>query len=294
MKTIRGRARGHSGVGLVALVLLASSAAYAEEPAATAVAPASESPPAALVAPSTDAAPVAAPVPAPASATPQPGDTAATPAEATGPHKVLLLPFTFTVYQSGVGSFEAVPDWTEAARKNLGDSARSVLSAAGGFEIESMPELPPDQAKSLRDHVAVARLIALEGTRFKGRYKKAEWHEHRGDFDRSFGSGLKFLHDQTGADYALLIDGTQVKQSGGSIFLQLLLAAGGVIMIGGGGTVVSMCLIDLNDGEVTWFNSSLNIAILGMTKADMRDAPKAREAIATLFTSYPAIPALAD
>jgi hypothetical protein len=266
----------------------AAVSAIAEEPtpAPAAATAASESPPAAA---ESGSAPVAT------AESPSAAATVADPAVApASPHKVLLLPLTFTVYQSGVGSFEAVPDWTEAARKNLSESARSVVTSAGGFELEPMPELPPDESRKLRDHVALARLIAFEGTHYKSKFKKDDWHSHRADFDRSFGDGLKFLHDRTGADYALLIDGSQIRQSGGSIFMQLLLAAGGVMVLGGGGTVVSACLIDLNTGQVAWFNSSLSVAILGMTKADLRDLPTAQKSLSALFMRYPAIPAFDD
>ena len=279
------RSTGRSLLLCVAATLLAA-AALADEPVPAA------NPPVATTAAGTTTTPSAdetATVPTGDAAQPVPD---ASPTPSGGPPRVLLLPLTFTVYQSGVGSGpEAVPDWTEAARRNLGDAARETLLATRGLELNQLPDLEPKDAAVLRDHVAVARLITMSGNQ----YRHGEWHKHRAEFDRAFGTGLGFLRERTGADYALLIDGTQVKQTGGSIFLQLALAATtGMVMMGGGGTVVNVCLLDLVNGTVAWFNSSQAIDVFGATGTDLRNAAAARAALAKLFAAYPTIPALAD
>jgi len=215
---------------------------------------------------------------------------------ANGQHIVLLLPATFTEYQNAVAGLEVIPDWTNAARKNLDDAALETLQTTGSLQLEPLPTLTPEESVILHDHIAIAELIVAAGVQ----YKNNEWHKHREAFDRSFGDGLRFLHERTGADYALLIDGTQVRQSGGRIAMRLLgslaAAAGGIILVptGGGGEVVNVCLLDLNHGTVTWFNSSRAIEVFGSSGADLRNAEAAKAAMRKLFASYPAIPALAD
>jgi hypothetical protein len=251
--------------------------------------------------------PAAVPVAAPPAAEPAPpvekslpaGPAAATPAEAapaTGPHVVLLLPTTFTEYQNAVSGLEAIPDWTDAARKNLDEAAHEALEVTGGLRLEALPGLTPEESAILHDHIALAQRIVGAGVQ----YKNGDWHKHRTSFDRSFGDGLRFLHERTGADYALLIDGTQVRQSGGRIAMKLLgslaAAAAGVIVVptGGGGEIVNVCLLDLNHGTVTWFNSSRAIDVFGSAGADLRNPESTKAAMRKLFASYPTIPALAD
>ncbi len=221
---------------------------------------------------------------------------AAVPARQPQTHKVLLLPSTFIEFQNAVSGLEAIPDWTEAARKNLGDAARDSLQATG-LQLEALPELTPEEAVVVHDHIAVAQLIVGAGTLYADR----DWHNHRADFDRTFGDGLHFLHERTGADYALLIDGTQVRQSGGRVAMRLLgtlaTAAAGVAVVstdGGGGEILNISLLDLNNGTVAWFSSSRTKNVFGSSGADFRDAVATQAAIKKLFESYPNIPALAD
>jgi len=210
-------------------------------------------------------------------------------------HRVLLLPPAFTEFQNEVSGLEAIPDWTQAARENLGDAARISLQAAG-LELQPLPDLTPEEFGIVHEHIAVAQLIVAAGAL----YDSNDWHKHRDNFDRTLGEGLRFLHDRTGADYALLIDGSQVRQSGARIGMRVLstLAAATVhvalVSGGGGGQVVNVCLLDLNTGAVVWFNSSQTKNVFGSAGADLREAPTTQAAMKELFASYPNIPALAD
>jgi hypothetical protein len=215
--------------------------------------------------------------------------------EPVSTHKVLLLPSTFTEFQNAVSGLEAIPDWTDAARRNLGDAARDSLEAAG-MQLEMLPDLTPQESAIVRDHMSVAlRVVAAAA-----RYDDHDWHAHRANFDRTLGEGLRFLYERTGADYALLIDGTQVRQSGGRIAMKwlgtLAGAAAGVVVVsaGGGGEILNVCLLNLHDGTVAWFNSTQTKNGFGSAGADMRNAGKAQELMKDLFAPYPAIPALAD
>jgi hypothetical protein len=232
-----------------------------------------------------------APVP-PAAAAAAPAE----PAHPAGPRIVLLLPTSFTEYQNAVSGLEAIPDWTTAARKNLDEAAHEALEATGGLQLQALPELTPEESAILHDHIAVAQLIVGAGVQ----HKNGDWHTHRATFDRSFGDGLHFLHERTGADYALLIDGSQVRQSGGRAAMKwlgtLAAAAAGVIVVptGGGGEVVNVCLLDLNQGTVTWFNSSRAVDLFASAGTDIRNPEATKAAMKKLFASYPAIPALTD
>lgn len=210
-------------------------------------------------------------------------------------HRVILLPPAFTEFQNAVSGLEVVPDWTRAARYNLGDAARVSLLAAG-MELQPLPDLNPEESAVVRDYIDVAQLIVAAGAL----YDSTPWHQRREKFDRTLGEGLSFLRERTGADYALLIDGSQVRQSGGRVSMRILstLAAAtvGVALVsgGGGGEVLNLCLLDLNTGAVIWFNSSRTKNVLGTAGADMRDPVATQAAMKALIQPYPNIPALAD
>jgi hypothetical protein len=265
-------------------ICVPTSSAAQESPAAAPAAPPTESEPETSVAKSSPAGPPAAAM-----------STVAAPAAGPQIHKVLLLPSTFIEFQNAVSGLEAIPDWTQAARKNLGDAARDSLQATG-LHLEELPDLTPQEFAIVHDHIAVAQLIVGAGVQ----YEDGDWHKHRADFDRTFGDGLRFLHERTGADYALLIDGTQVRQSGGRMAMRLLgtlaAAAGGIMVVptGGAGEVLSVCLLDLNNGSVAWFNSSRSKSVFGSAGADLRNAAATQAAMKELFQSYPNVPALAD
>ncbi len=224
-----------------------------------------------------DAAIAPAPTPAPAPAPPP----------ASTPAKVILLPIEFSVYEKGVGAGEIVADWTESARANLAAAATEVLGERAGLQLVPMPALEPVEQEALRDHLALVKLVVLQANQLTG----SAWNQRKPEFDRCFGDGLQFLHEKTGADFAIVIDGSQVKQSGGSIFTQIALASIGVAMPGGG-TYLASSLIDLEDGEVRWFNARFGAEALGITGADIRNPEEATTTLRKLFEPYPAIPAL--
>jgi len=240
-------------------------------------------------------APLAEPPPAAAPALPATKDTAepapvAAPAVVTTPAaRVVLLPVEFTVYQLGVAGPEAMPEWTAGARQNLNDALKVALQDRTGLEIVPMPALTEDEQKTLDAHVGVARLIVYEGSHMRGRF----WATRRAEFDRQLGPGLVWLRDRSGAEFGVLVAGSQYEQSGGLVFAQVLAAASGFIVSPGGGTNISTALINFTTGEVAWFNSTLAVEVLGISKVDFRKVESSAEVLRELMAPYPRIPALA-
>jgi hypothetical protein len=197
--------------------------------------------------------------------------------------RVLLLPVEFNVFQDSTFVQEIVPEQTEAARLNLGDAAREALLAHGDFELDAMPRLSPDEDKTLHRHVALARLITAQAEA----YRRRPWRERRAQFNRDLGNGLSFLHDRTGAGYALLVTGSQVTRC----FFCAPLTPNGQKKR----TEVDLVLIDLADGNVSWFNSVVTFAgFFGALHRDVSERNDAREVISKLLVAYPDIPALTD
>jgi hypothetical protein len=212
------------------------------------------------------------------------------------PAKVLLVPVEFSVYEQGLNTSDIVADWTEAARANLATAATEVLGERAGLQLVPMPVLEPAEQEVLREHLALVKLVVLQANSMSG----SAWNSRKPDFDRRLGNGLQFLREKSGADFAILIDGSQVKQSGGSVFSQIaligILGAVGGVSLGagapGGGTYLSSSLIDLAGGEVKWFNTRYGQEAFGMTRSDLRQLADAKAILRKLFEPYPAIPAL--
>jgi hypothetical protein len=258
-------------------LLLASATVLAQEP------PAPEAPPVQPEASLTvEAAAPPATEPAAETAPGSPEEPVSAPA------KVLLVPVEFSVYEKGLNTSEIVADWTEAARANLATAATEVLGERAGLQLVPMPVLEPAEQEALHEHLALVKLVVLQASSMSG----SAWNRRKPDFDRRLGDGLQFLREKSGADFVILIDGSQVKQSGGSVFTQIALA--GILGVGvpGGGTYLSSSLIDLVAGEVKWFNARYGLEGFGMTNSDLRQLEDAKAMLRKLFEPYPAIPAL--
>ena len=278
----------------VALVCLWAVAAVAQETPATIPQPVTEAqaePPEPATAPEstpipeTVPAPEAAPVPEAAPAADAQAPAEAVAAAAPGAKRIVVLPVEFTVYQKSVAGIEAVPDWTESAQYALGDAAARMLRLDDRFEIVAMPTFEGDTEATLREHVEFFKIVADCVTNVI-QYGGKAWDEKRTNFDYSLGPGLGFLADAAQADYALIMAGAEVKQTGGSIFMQILAAAGGY-GVPGGGTYVTAGVVNLRTGDLAWFNWQAGAEVFGMTGSDVRDQATALAVVSKLFAEYP-------
>jgi hypothetical protein len=224
-------------------------------------------------------------VPESAPAPPAPTDQVAASASGSASPRILILPAEFTVFQRGAASLEPVPAWTEDAKRNLAESARRVLTADGRFTLTDTPTVGADHEAELREHIELFKVI---GSQLDGVVKMGgkAWEETRNSADYRIGPGLQFLKQQTGADYAFLLAGAEVRQTGGSVFMQLLLAGAGVY-VPGGGTYMYAGIINLDTGRLTWFGSQLGLQAFGMGGTDARNSSGADAAIANILKTYP-------
>lgn len=223
---------------------------------------------------------------APATAAPEAAPAAAdTQAPRPGVKRIVMLPVEFTVYQKSVAGIEAVPDWTENAKFALSDASVRMLQQDNRFEVMPLPEFDGDTQGLLREHVELFKIIGNTVTSLL-QYGGKAWAEKRTNFDYTLGDGLRFLADASGADYAFLLAGAQVAQSGGAVFLELLIAAAGGYG-GGGGTFVFAGIVDLHSGDVKWFNHRTGAQVFGMTGTDLRKPETAQEVVTQMFAGFP-------
>lgn len=223
----------------------------------------------------------------PASATEAAAAPAAPDTEAPQPgvKRIVMLPVEFTVYQKSVAGIEAVPDWTEGARFSLGDASIRMLQQDNRFQVMPLPEIDSETQGLLREHVELFKIIGNTATSLL-QYGGKAWAEKRTNFDYTLGDGLRFLADAAGADYAFLLAGVQVTQTGGAAFMQFLAAAGGVAL-SGGGTFMFTGIVDLHSGDVKWLNHRTGAQVFGMTGTDVRKPETALEVVTQMFAGFP-------
>jgi len=197
-----------------------------------------------------------------------------------GAKRIVVLPVEFTVYEKSVAGIEAVPDWSESAQYALGDAAGKMLRLDNRFEIVAMPTFQGETEGLLREHVEFFKIVADCVTTVI-QYGGKAWNEKRINFDYTLGNGLGFLADAAQADYALILAGAQVKQTGGSVFMQFLVGTPG------GGTYVAAGVVNLRTGDLAWFNWKMGIEMFGITGSDVRDPATALAVVSKMFEEYP-------
>jgi hypothetical protein len=190
--------------------------------------------------------------------------------------KVVIAPLDVELFSiTGGGVFEPRAEWTDAAQRHLGAALHAKAVALGLGHNDLDPAKADELAELLNLHAAVARSIALHHA------GPVKLPTKEGRLDWSFGDALKPLQDASGARYALF---TWVRDSYASaerVAMMVGLALLGV-GVGGGAQVGYASLVDLESGQVLWFNQ------LRRASGDLREAAKATESVEALLTGFPA------
>lgn len=191
--------------------------------------------------------------------------------------KVVVAPLDVELFSiSAGGVLEPRADWTAAAQGHMREALRQKAQDLGLLSQELDQEAADELAEHLSLHAAVARSIALHHS-FGGGWALPT---KEGKLDWSFGDTMQPLRAKTGARYGLF---TWVRDSYASaerVATMIVLAALGV-GISGGSQVGYASLVDLETGQVVWFNQ------LFRATGDLREAEKARDSVDVLLTSFP-------
>lgn len=233
-----------------------------------------------------ETAPAPEPLPEGAPAT---GEAVAGALQPGGIHRVVVLQPEFRVFvQSAGGMREIEPGWTEQAQNALALAVERHLRHDPRFAVAAPVEpATAEEAAVLREHVELFKVIASNSSmmiRFGGK----AWQEKKLQYDYTLGDGLALYGDRSNADYAFMIGGAQVKQTGGSVFMQLALAGTLGVVMPGGGTYLMLALVDMRTGDIVWFNSLEGGEVFGMTGSDLRKEGTADEVVGRLFDPFPA------
>jgi hypothetical protein len=202
----------------------------------------------------------------------------------TGEARVLVMPADVELSELTAGGIlEPKADWTEAARGYLTSALREEEGTRRiqviDYDEKAVPAERQDEIHQLAKlYGTVGRAIFVH--QFGGPLQlptKAK------AFDWSLGPAARVLHDQYGADYALLTYVRDSYASSGRKAL-ILLAAAANISLAPGQQIAFTSLVDLETGDIVWFN---RIVKVGYTAADIREADGARGTVKQLLAGFP-------
>ena len=190
---------------------------------------------------------------------------------------VVIMPTDIELFSISAGGIpEPKADWTEAASRHFKAALIQKKKSLGTGTVELSEKDADDVAEINTLHAAIARAVSLHhfGPSSFNLPTKA------GKLDWSLGETVRVIKDKTGADYALFSWIRDSYASGERVATMIVLALFGV-GVPGGSQVGYASLVDLNTGQIVWFNRLLRAG------GDLREAEKAVETLNTLLENFP-------
>lgn len=193
--------------------------------------------------------------------------------------RIVLMPTDIELFEvSAGGILEPKAEWTESAIRHFKSALTEKKKSLGVVSVELGERDVDDVAEVNALHAAVARAIAMH--HFGPGFFRLPTKESR--LDWSMGeAAVRGIKEKTGADYALFTWMRDSYASGERIAATILLALVGIGIAPGGMQVGYASLVDLNTGQVLWFNRLMR------GTGDLREADKARETLEALLVQFP-------
>ena len=196
------------------------------------------------------------------------------------PKKVVLLPPQIFVFELSAGGVPTrMADWEATARDNLVSAATRMARDSNLFELIHAPRLQPTDADLLEAHIGLYDRVA-QSVFVYGRGDQSAWAHKKNEFDYTVGPGLAFLRDQTGADAALIVLGSDFISSGGRKAAFIAGLALGIVMPLGQ-SFMTAGLVDLKTGDVQWMSFDASSSM------DSRNAGDVDGLMRALYQTYP-------
>ncbi len=195
--------------------------------------------------------------------------------------RILLMPLNVELSEmTAAGLLERKADWTTAANQHI-VTALNAEKAARNIQMAEFDEARAPAARR-DDLLQLAKLHGAVGQSIMMHQyvEQLALPTKKGAFDWSLGPNTRTLKETYDADYALFIF---VRDSYASAGRAAMIFVGAVlgIHVQGGAQVGFASLVDLETGNVVWFNR------LARAAGDLRTEPAARETIQTLLASLP-------
>jgi hypothetical protein len=206
------------------------------------------------------------------------GDRCAIPPPSTN---VLLIEPDIILFELTAGGLEEPrADWTETAKANVGRKLNEILQKRGDKLIpHQQPVNAPDQihkqGQIVKLHGVVGQTVLIH--KYLPLYQLPT---KEGRFDWSLGEFVNSLKKDSGADYALFV---YLRDSYASPGRAALIVAAAILGFGvqGGVQIGFASLVDLETGQIVWFNRLMRGA------GDLRTPAAAELSVQELLTNIP-------
>lgn len=196
--------------------------------------------------------------------------------------RVLLMPSDIELYVlTAGGMLEPKADWTAAARLHVTDALREELQTKNVQLLHyqpptDMPSIDHAHQQLLRLHEAVGRTI------LQHKYIPERALPTKKDrFDWTLGEGASVLRGEYDAQYGLFIHLRDSYTSAGRALIIFAAAVLFGVVPSGGQQVGFASLVDLQSGDIVWFNR------LFRQTGDLRTPEPAQEAVKELLAEFP-------
>ena len=198
----------------------------------------------------------------------------------SGSPRILLVPVDVELSEVTAGGLqEPKADWTETARQHIGPVLRAEHDQRGNHLVE-MIEADGDPDRDIHHQIVKLHSLVGRSILLHQYIPQLQLPAKNGQFDWSLGPSVQALRRKYDADYALFVYIRDSYASAGRVAMILVEAMLGVGMPGGA-QVGFASLVDLNTGDVVWFNR------LARPGGDLRTAEAAQETMKVLLTGLP-------
>ena len=188
---------------------------------------------------------------------------------------IAIMPADIELFSiSGGGVLEPKADWTEAASKYFRTALIEKKQKLGLRTVELAEKDADDFAEINTLHAAVAGAIAMH------HFGPLSLPTKEGKLDWSLSDAVGPVKKATGADYALF---SWVRDSYASAERKAAMIGLAILGVGvaGGQQIGYASLVDLNTGQILWFNR------LARGHGDLREPASAAETVEALLTEFP-------
>ena len=191
--------------------------------------------------------------------------------------QILLMPVDIEICELTIaGMCEPSASWTQSSKENIIISFEEILNTRNAILKKYNKNQQNDEIIQLiKLHTQIGQeIINNEYGIFELPTKK--------EFNWTLGKKVKLLKQKNNSDYAIFIFFRDQYSSTERVIYNIVTAVlfPGIIPIGGS-QIAFASLVDLNNGEITWFNGYYR------SFGDVRDLENARNTVNKLFEEFP-------
>jgi len=191
--------------------------------------------------------------------------------------KILLMPVDIEICELTLaGMCEPSASWTQNSRENIITSFEEILNKRNAIlKKYNKNEQNDEIIQVIKLHTQIGQEI------INNEYGPYELPTKK-EFNWTLGKKVKLLKEKYKSDYAIFIFFRDQYSSTERIIYNIVTAVlfPGIIPIGGS-QIAFASLVNLNNGEVTWFNGYYR------SFGDVRDLENARDTVNKLFEEFP-------